>query len=53
MARMHLRERAVVVQALHALLETRAEEIENGFDANRLLAAIDIWSEDGGAQAAN
>ncbi len=40
-------ERAVVLKALHALLETRAEEIENDLDADRLMQAVDIWSDGG------
>lgn len=43
-------ERAVVLKVLHALLETRAEEIENSLDVDRLMAAIDIWSDDGKAE---
>jgi hypothetical protein len=42
-------ERALVVKTLHALLDTRAEEIENSLDADRLMRAIDIWSDDGKA----
>jgi hypothetical protein len=40
-------ERALVLKALHALLETRAEEIENDLDADRLMQAIDPWSDGG------
>jgi hypothetical protein len=40
-------ERALVLKALHALLETRAEEIQNDLDADRLMQAIDIWSDGG------
>jgi len=42
-------ERAVVLQALHALLEERLEEIDNNYDADRLMQAIDIWSDDASA----
>ena len=38
-------ERVVVVKALHLLLEERAEEIERNLDADRLMEAIDIWSD--------
>ena len=45
-------ERAVVSDALHTLLETRAEEIEDSLDADRLIEAIGIWSDEGTANAA-
>jgi hypothetical protein len=40
-------ERVIVLKVLHALLETRAEDIENNLDADRLMQAIDIWSDGG------
>jgi hypothetical protein len=45
-------ERAVVVNALHVLLEDRAAEIEICCDADRLIEAIEIWSDDGCADPA-
>jgi len=39
-------ERAVVRKALNWLQEERTEEIDNCFDADRLMQAIDIWSDD-------
>ena len=39
-------ERAVVLEALHTLLEERAEEVDNWLDADRLMQAIGIWSDD-------
>ena len=42
-------ERSMVLKALIALLETRAEEIEDSLDADHLMAAIDIWSDVGEA----
>ena len=42
-------ERAVVLKALHALLEDRTEDVDNWLDADRLMQAIEIWSDDGGA----
>lgn len=39
-------ERAVVLKALHALLEERTEEVDNWLDADRLMQAIEIWSGD-------
>lgn len=39
-------ERAVVLKALFALLEERTEEVDNSLDADRLMQAIEIWSED-------
>ena len=37
-------ERAIVLEALHALLEERTEEVDNWLDADRLMQAIEIWS---------
>lgn len=39
-------ERTVVLKSLHALLEERTEEVDNWLDADRLMQAIDIWSDD-------
>lgn len=41
------KERAVVLKALHVLLEERTEEVDNWLDADRLVQAIEIWSDDG------
>jgi len=38
-------ERAVVLKALHLMLEERTEEVDNWLDADRLMQAIDIWSD--------
>lgn len=38
--------RAAVVNVLEALLELKAEEIEQNGDADQLLKAIEIWSQD-------
>ncbi len=38
-------ERAVVLKVLHVLLEDRADEVDNWLDADRLMLAIEIWSE--------
>lgn len=38
-------ERAVVRKTLHTLLEERTEELDNWLDADRLMEAIDIWSD--------
>ena len=38
-------ERAVVLKALHALLEERTEEVDDGLDSDHLLQAIEIWSD--------
>ena len=38
-------ERAIVLRALHALLEERTEEVDNWLDADRLMQAIEIWSD--------
>lgn len=40
-------QRTVVRDALLLLLEQRLDEIENNYDADRLMQAIDIWSDDG------
>ena len=40
-------ERAVVLKALHTVLEERTEEVDNWLDADRLMQAIGIWSDDG------
>jgi hypothetical protein len=40
-------ERAVVLKALIWLLEERTEDVDNWLDADRLMQAIDIWSDDG------
>lgn len=40
-------ERAMVVKALHFLLEHRADEIDDWLDADRLIQAIEIWSDSG------
>ena len=40
-------ERSLVIETLHALVETRAAEIEDNLDADRLMQAIDIWSDNG------
>ena len=40
-------ERAVVLSALQALLEERTEEVDQWLDADRLMQAIGIWSDDG------
>ncbi len=40
-------QRAVVLKALHVLFEERLEEIEQNYDADRLMQAIDIWSDEG------
>jgi len=40
-------ERAVILKALHFLLEERIEEIDNWLDADRLVQAIEIWSDRG------
>lgn len=39
-------ERAVVLKALHTFLEERTEDVDNWLDADRLMQAIDIWSDD-------
>ncbi|UCH48106.1 MAG: hypothetical protein JSU95_19100 [Betaproteobacteria bacterium] len=41
-------ERAVVLKALHVLLEERTEEVDNWLDADRLMQAIEIWSDGNG-----
>lgn len=41
-----MEERNVVLKVLHALLEKRTEEVDNWLDADRLLQAIEIWSDD-------
>jgi len=38
-------ERAIVLRALHVLLEERTDEIDDWVDADRLLQAIEIWSD--------
>ena len=43
-------ERAVVRKALNWLLEERTEDVDNWLDADRLMQAIDIWSDDGTAE---
>ena len=40
-------QRTVVRDALLLLLEQRLDEIEENYDADRLMQAIDIWSDDG------
>ena len=40
-------ERAVVLKALNALLEERTEDVDNWLDADRVMQAIEIWSDDG------
>jgi len=40
-------ERAVVHKALVWLLEERTADVDNWLDADRLMQAIDIWSDDG------
>ena len=47
---MHPQERAVVLRALHYVFEQRLEELA-GHDADRLMQAIDIWSEPEDAQS--
>lgn len=42
-------ERAVVLKALIWLLEERTEDVDGSLDADRLMQAIDIWSDDGKA----
>ena len=39
-------ERAVVLKVLLGLLEERTEEVDNWLDADRLMQAIEIWSDD-------
>ncbi len=41
-----LAERAVVLKALRLMLEERTEEVDNWLDADRLMQAIEIWSDD-------
>ena len=43
-------ERTVLRKALNWLLEERAEDIDNNLDADQLMQAIDIWSDDGKAE---
>ena len=38
-------ERAVVLKALHTLLEARTGEVDNWLDSDRLMQAIEIWSD--------
>ncbi len=45
-------ERSVVAETLYALVETRAAEIENNLDADRLMQAIDIWADSAGDESA-
>ncbi len=39
-------ERSVVRKTLHTLLEERTKEVDTWLDADRLMQAIDIWSDD-------
>lgn len=44
-------ERAVVLKALHALLDERTEDVDNWLDADRLMQAIEIWTNQGNGTA--
>jgi hypothetical protein len=39
-------QRKVVVQVLESLLEQKTEEIERNHDADKILEALEIWSDD-------
>ena len=45
-------ERAVVLKALHTILEERTEEVDNWLDADSLMQAIGIWSDNGEVEPA-